>query len=683
MPSDRSLHRPTRRGPRRAPSRGTRVLLLFLPLVGTLGQGGARGEDPPEFDARVLPLLKKYCHGCHNAEEEVGELNLERFLTLEDARRASAIFSRSGTRLRNREMPPRGAPRPTDEEREELIRWTESLQVPTGDCDQIPSDESQGWFRGHVMSRRLNRVEYETTIRDLLGVRMDLRSRFPADGAGGEGFDNFGDALYSSSILVEKYLDAADAVVRAALPEREHESLEGALREMTRAATLADPAAFPPGPLAGAVRGLVERAADPADALRHALADIMPRAFRRPVEPEELERHVRAGMIAVEEGDSLEEGLRTALKAVLVSPHFLFLAEPEAPTPGVHRLGDFPLASRLSYFLWSSMPDDELLAVAARGGLADEATLVAQTRRMLADPRARGFAENFGMQWLELQALGGAVRPDAARFPEFDDALAADMREETVRLLERVFRENRSVLDLIDARYTFANDRLARIYGFPDVEGADFRLVELPDRRRGGVLGMASVLTATSQSLRTSPVVRGKWVLERVLGERIPPPPPNVGTIPADDRDMEGLSMRERMAVHRANPECASCHQTMDPIGLGLENFDPIGRWRDEQGGKPVDATGELPSGEKFSTPEQLKDVILARKDGFLRNLARKVTGYALGREITQFDQCVVDRARKALEENDGSAWSMIEAIVTSYPFLHRHSHGGSPEAAG
>jgi hypothetical protein len=282
----------------------------------------------------------------------------------------------------------------------------------------------------------------------------------------------------------------------------------------------------------------------------------------------------------------------------------------------------------------------------------------------------------FGTQWLGISQLGELTTPDAQRFPEFNEGLAKDMREEAALLFHSVVAENRSLLDLISADYTFANEALASIYGIEGIEGPELRRVQLADARRGGVLGMAGVLTATSHPLRTSPVLRGKWVLEQLLGERVPPPPPNVPSLPEDEAHLEGMTLRQRLEAHRANPECAACHQTMDPLGFGLENYDPIGRWRVDQGGLPIDAVGALPSGETFNGPQDLKAILLQRKDGFARNLSRKMLGYALGRSLTKFDECVVNDCVAVLQQQEYRPLGMITKIVLSHPFRYRYSAG-------
>jgi hypothetical protein len=619
----------------------------------------AWGEDS-QFDKEIRPLLTTYCVSCHNAQKKRGNLNLARFEKSADVGMGAEVWAEVAARVLAHEMPPEGKKQPSIEQRRKFVRWARSVAKKTDDCKQLASDRTMGFYKGHVMSRRLSRAEYNNSIRDLIGLDLRPADRFPADGSGGEGFDNNGDALFTSAIHVEKYLDAAEYVLRTVLNP-----------------TAADVARFSPEALAGARARLLIATpgpdVSPYEAARRIVARFAERAFRRPVEAGEVERLLMVFERAQRRGDAFETALKLPLKAVLISPHFLFLVEPEPDTDGVHELPDYPLASRLSYFLWASMPDDELMRLAAERKLRDGGFLREQVRRMLRDPRSRGLAENFTVQWLGLEALGQTTRPDPQRFPEFDEALADAMRQEPIHFFDHLLREGRSLLELVDADYTFANERLARHYGIEGVHGPAPRRVPLPDRNRGGVLGMAGVLTVTSFPLRTSPVLRGKWVLEDLLGSRVPPPPPNAGELPKDDRNAQGLSFRKQLELHRSKSECASCHQRMDPLGFGLENFDPIGRFRTEQAGQPIDAVGELPSGEKFNGPRELRAVLLKQKTEFLRNLARKMLGYALGRQLYRFDQCVIDDSLKALEADGYKAPILVERIVLSYPFRHRY----------
>jgi hypothetical protein len=611
-------------------------------------KGKVREENPKEFEEKVVPLLSKFCFKCHGPEKKKGELDLTTFKNTEQVLASVEVWQKAVERLNAFEMPPEKSPQPSFEEKGLINRWFGRLPKGKLDCNQIATDRTQRFYRGYVMSRRLNRTEYGNSVRDLFGVELHAGRAIPADGSAGEGFDNNGDALFTSPILIEKYMDAAESVLSALLPEGK---------------SPADPA------LEAARRRLLA-----GGSARKIVASVAGRAFRRPVPDAEAERYVATFDRARGRGDSFEAALRLALKGVLISPHFLFLIEPEPPEGGVYRLGPYQVAQRLSYFLWSSLPDDELLRRADDGSLPDPETLRAQVRRMLKDPRSMALGESFACQWLELEPLGKTVRPDPKKFPEFDDELAEAMKGEVVRAFHDVMSADRSLLDLIDCDATFVNGRLAALYGIEGVTGPELRRVELRDRNRGGVVGMAAVLTVSSYPLRTSPVIRGKWILESLLGSKVPPPPPEAGSLAEPAAEGAKLSFRERLEKHRTKPECASCHQKMDPLGFGLENFDPIGRWRTQDDGRPVDSIGQLPTGEKFGSPEQLKKVLLARKDDVVTHLARKLLGYALGRALNTFDKCVVDDGLKALKANGYRSSALVETIVLSYPFQHRYA---------
>ncbi len=413
--------------------------------------------------------------------------------------------------------------------------------------------------------------------------------------------------------------------------------------------------------------------------LRDIVRRLATRAFRRPVDGREVSRLTRLVDRAQQHGASFERGLQLVLQAVLISPHFLYrveLPDDEVAKSG-RALNDFQLATRLSYFLWSSMPDGELLELAAEDRLHEDGVLDAQIRRMLADEKAGALVDNFMAQWLTLRNLQLAD-PDPARFPEFDDDLRAAMLSETRLFCEAVVREDRSVLDFLDADHTFLNQRLAAHYGIAGVEGEEFRRVELADDARGGVLTQASILTVTSNPTRTSPVKRGKWVLEQLLGTPPPAPPPNVPELEAADGELSG-TLREQMEQHRADPTCASCHKLMDPLGFGLENFDAIGRWRDREGEQEIDASGELPSGEKFFGPGELRQVLLSRAAEFRRALAEKMLVYALGRGLVASDQQALEGMVAQLEAGDDRFSALVLAIAQSAPF-HQLPAGGRDE---
>lgn len=642
-------------------------LLLGLPAM-------APAEDPIPFETAIRPLVEAYCVDCHDDVLTKGDLNLDRFMTMDQAIDSLALWQRAGKRIQNKEMPPpKKKKQPSDEERALLVEWIGSLEVDLDECRQIANEESTAWYRGDVMSRRLNRMEHENTLQDLLGVELAVAAMFPADGAGGEGFDNNGGALFLSAIQMEKYLAAADLAIETALPAPEYEpghceyggTPDHADPEVAAryAALIGEPPAY---------------GQDPRAAAGAALEAFARRAWRKPPDPAALERLLGLFDAAGEQGDRYEEAVKRAMKGALVSPHFLFLAEPEPPEQGNYALGDHELASRLSYFLWSSMPDAELFALADDGALQDPNVLQAQVKRMLRDPRAEALGRFFAGQWLGITQLAETTRPDPDRFPEFNPVIKAAMQAEAYAYFNGVLREDRSLLELIDSDYAYVNADLAALYGIEGVTGDTLQRVTVADARRGGVLGMGAVLTATSHSLRTSPVLRGKWVMEQILGAHVPPPPPDAGTLPEDPEHPEGLTFREQLEIHREKAECAGCHSKMDPLGFGLENFDPIGRWRDTQADQPVDASGVLPSGESFNGPEELKAILMARKDDFARNLTKKLLGYALARDLNRYDNCVIDDCMAALKENEYRPSVLIKEIVLSYPFRHRYSSGDS-----
>jgi hypothetical protein len=313
-----------------------------------------------------------------------------------------------------------------------------------------------------------------------------------------------------------------------------------------------------------------------------------------------------------------------------------------------------------------------LMALAVQGRLQDTNIYRAQIRRMMKDPKAAALGERFALQWLDLEQLGEGVKPDATKYPEFDDALAVAMKTEVSTYFNNLIREDRSLLELIDSDYTFVNARLAELYGLDDVTGTAFQRVQLADANRGGILGMAGIHALTSFPLRTSPVLRGRWVIEALLGDKIPPPPPEVPALDEEKMNTDGLTLRRQLEIHRENPDCAGCHDKMDPLGFGLENFDVMGQWRTEDHGNPLDTTGTLPTGETYEGPAGLKKVLLAQKQKIMRHLARKMTGFAFGRELNKFDNCVIDQAMEALEQNDYRATVLIETIAMSYPFQYR-----------
>jgi len=392
------------------------------------------------------------------------------------------------------------------------------------------------------------------------------------------------------------------------------------------------------------------------------------RAFRRPATKEEVEEYAGYVTLAREQGDSFEEGIATALEGVLVSPKFLYRIErdPHGQAP----VADYELASRLSYFLWSSTPDAELLRAAGQHKLRQPAVLNAEIARMLRDSKSSALVENFFGEWLQFKNID-VVRPDLGRFPMFDEGLRQAMRRETELFLGNIVRNDGRVLDLLDADYTYVNERLARFYGIPGVTGADFQRVRMSGTDRGGgVLAQASVLTVSSYSTRTSPVLRGKWILENLLNAPPPAPPPGVPVL--EEKSASGGTLRQQMEEHRKSPACASCHARMDPLGFGLENFNAIGAWRTEDGNLPVDASGVLPGGRKFQSPAELKSLLLADREVFVRCLVEKLMIYALGRGLERYDKPAESEIAAKLATQDYRFSALVQDVVNSLPFHMR-----------
>ena len=406
-------------------------------------------------------------------------------------------------------------------------------------------------------------------------------------------------------------------------------------------------------------------------------------AYRRPLETPEIDRL----LAFYEEGsrdDGFESGVELALRFMLASPQFIFRLETEpddVQAGAVYALSDLDLASRLSFFLWSSIPDEELLAVAERGELGAPGELRRQVRRMLIDPRAAALVENFAGQWLYLRNLASTT-PHPPTFPDFDDNLRRALQRETELFFESIMAEDRSILDLLTADYTFVNERLARHYGMPGIYGDRFRRVAVADEARRGILGHGSVLTVTSYATRTSPVLRGKWILENLLGAPPPPPPPDVPDL-EDNASAAGLSIRERLEQHRANPACAACHARMDPYGFGLENFDAIGRWRNSDDGDPIDASDVLPDGTAFNGPSELRAAILRRPDSFIETFTRKLMTYAVGRGMEYYDAPAVRRVMRAAGREDYRFSAVVEGIVASDTFRMKMKRPAPDAPAG
>jgi hypothetical protein len=418
----------------------------------------------------------------------------------------------------------------------------------------------------------------------------------------------------------------------------------------------------------------INAAAEPACA-KQIVSTLARRAYRQPLTDKDLTRLMKfyeEGRAGQTSQAAFEAGIETALQRILAGPKFLFRVERDpANLPAVHRVSDVELASRLSFFLWSSIPDDELLNVAARGQLHDPAVLQTQVHRMLADPKAEALVTNFAGQWLHLRNIPNLL-PNSDLFPDFDDNLRQSMRRETELLFGSIIHEDRDVLDLLTADYTFVNERLARHYGIPDIYGSRFRRVAITNDARRGLLGQSGILAVTSHAERTSPVVRGKFILENILGTPVPPPPPDVPVLKEAAAGEKPKTMREQMAEHRANPACATCHKVMDPIGFALENFDAVGAWRTHEAGGAIDASGELADGTHIDGVVSLREALVRRPELFASTLTEKLLTYGLGRGIDYYDMPAVRAIVRDASRDDYRFSSIVMGIVTSTPFRMR-----------
>lgn len=598
-------------------------------------------------------FLKTYCQACHQGKSAAGGFPLQRVGTRASLQTDTQKWSSLTRRVTNGEMPPRSAPVPSLDQREQFTKWVNSA-LQAGAC-------AAGITPGPALIRRLNRDEYTATVRDLLDIQMDIGHALPADGAGGEGFDNAAETLFLSPLHSEKYMDLAKFAMDFAFKEYK-----------SRAKLLV----AKPGPTVSQ------------DQAAHAiLKAFLPRAFRRPVDESGIAPYMDLFQAARKQGEPFESSISFALRGALVSPLFLFRSEPANSSSEPRAIDEYALASRLSYFLWGSMPDELLFDIAAAGKLHDPEVLKQLLPRMLRNDKSLGFVQRFVEQWLRTRELSTDKAPDVKLFPAYasDEELRSDIRLQPVLFLRELFLRDLPLLNLLDSKYTIGTSSLAKHYGLklPLLKNAlkQPQWVELPEgSHRGGLLGMPAVLEVSSYPYRTSPVLRGTWILDSILGTPPPPPPPNVPALEEAHEGAAPKSVRERLTQHRANPVCASCHARIDPLGFALENFDAIGRWRDEDGGKPVDTSSELADGTKFAGPDELRTILLERKDLFIRNLTNKMLGYALGRGLTLKDSCTVDSIVAQLKQNDYRAQTLIEAIVLSVPF--RYLQAAAPRAA-
>jgi len=597
------------------------------------------------FEERVTPFFNTYCTDCHGLYKMEGGITFSAALNAPGVPSSAKTWNQALANVKAHDMPPSDVDKqPTDEERQMFVDWMGTIKFLS------PKDP------GAFVIRRLTKVEYGNTLRDLFGVDPAVAAELP-DEVFGEGYLNTLSPLQS-----EQYLSIANEVLERILAPKDQPPTEVQKR------------------LFGDTPALDS---DLRAAAKTVASKLARSAYRRPESEAELDLLLRVFDLAQENKLDYPASLRLMLKAVLVSPQFLFITPEKEPDAGqtIAPLDDYQLASRLSYLLWATMPDAELSALADAGKLHEQLVLQSQVKRLLADPRSRALFDGFGAQWLGLTGLESKTF-DTEMFPQMTTEMRAAMVDEARLFFGSIVRENRSVVDFVDSDYTFLNGTLAALYGLEKtVTGPEMRKVKLEDANRGGILGMPGVLATTSFPNRTSPVKRGVWVLEQVLGEHVPPAPPNVPALEKQDKQaVENLTLRQRTELHRTNAVCANCHKILDPIGFGLENFDAIGRWRDQDDtGGAIDAAGELPGEKRFSSPPELKAIIAERKDELARNLTRKLLAYALCRQLEGYDEIVVDQLMEAIAKDGYRMQTLISEIVTSYPFVNRRIH--EPEA--
>jgi len=618
-------------------------LLPLTMLILSINQP-AFSEENTHFATELRPLLQQFCWDCHSAGDAEGGIAFDRYVDSAEVQSDFELWEKVIRLVKERQMPPADAAEIDNESLQRIVNGIE-YELSQFDC----SVETRP---GRVTIQRLNKAEYNNTIRDLTGLELQLANDFPSDDVG-NGFDNIGDVLSLPPILLEKYLEAAETIAEAIWSNEEVRNRVFSIKPKS------------------------ESLEDQVAAATENVRLFATKAFRRPLAEEELQKLFQLMRATWQRDGSDSEIMQTVTIAILSSPNFIFRVEDDSndrldqvnEDPITRRLNDYELASRLSYFLWSSMPDDRLFDLASRGELQDPATLVSEAKRMLQDPKANALVDNFAGQWLQLRDVE-RLTPDPGRFPTYTKDLGIAMRQETEEFFRRVVRHDRSILDFLDADYTYINEPLAKHYGIEGVKGEEFREVSLQGGRRG-ILTHASILTLTSNPTRTSPVKRGKWILENILDEPPPPPPSDV---PELEEGAETLgSLREQMEQHRANPACAVCHRTMDAIGFGLENFDAIGVWRDRDGKEQINASGQLPGNKQFEGASELMAILAQeKKEAFARCLTEKILTYALGRGLVSFDRCVVNDAVSELERNDYRFSALVAAVVTSDAFTKR-----------
>ena len=617
---------------------------------------------PPVFaetaEKSLEPILEEYCFDCHDPETKKGEVDLVGMLKQKPLVRNLESWERVMEALREKKMPPKRKAQPSEAERQQVLS---TLNQSIHEFDYSTVNDP-----GFEPATRLTHQQYNNTMRDLFGVDLEPASKFPSELTGESGFDNSANTLFLQTALMERYIAAAERVVEVSLPAEPTTAEHRRARELIFVA-------YP------------DDSTSEKKAAEKVLDRFLLRAYRRPPSQEELDQAVRQFEIRRTESDDFEDAIRQVLQATLISPKFLLRTEAGNAGDEPYRINDWELASRLSYFLWFTTPDDELFELASQGRLHEPEVLSEQVARMMADPKANTLGDVFAAQWLGFRYVGTRIRLDPIDNPWCTDSLMSAMRAETSMFFMSLLRENQSITRLIDARYTFLNEELAKtLYKIEGISGDHMRRVELDDPNRGGLLGQPSVLTVTSSYKTTSPVKRGNWILENVLGTPPPPPPPDAGEIAPEIRRNRKLTFKEKLEQHASDPSCRGCHSKIDPLGLSLENFDYFGRWRDsyrtrrrrrgqQRKPTPIDASATLPDGTSFEGPSGLKQFLIEKRhDDLVRNVVEKMLAYALGRQLEYYDEPAVRKIIAALEADDYRFQTLLHGVVTSFPFHYK-----------
>jgi len=608
-------------------------------------------------DSRIGGFLSAYCYDCHNPQDTKGKLDLKS-LASGELFDAPKDWQKVSDAILFEEMPPDDhAAQPKLHEREQTVKWIDEVLAAGKPIDHASFNV------GPSIPRRLNRDEFANTLFDLTGVELEIETLLPEENIMNFGFDTIAEDLDFTGAHLENYMLVSDLAI---------EKMFSADPEVITPEIVAKRSKF----FATVPNALVSKER----ALRENVHRFASHAFRRYLSAVELDVYTELGRRELENGATYVQALKSCVKAVLLSPQFLYRVEDVQPDTPVEPITQLELASRLSYFIWSSMPDSDLLQLSSKNKLNEPAVLRAQLRRMLEDPKAKRFAERFVNQWLFFELED--IIPDQEQFPDYDSAVHESAKEELVVFFQELFRNGRTLRDLIDADYIYVNERLADFYGVGEVKGDNFQLVQVDDFRRGGMLGMTAILTRTSMAQRTSPTKRGKWVLDALFGTPPPPPPEAVEPIDeASNTDAEGriLTFREKLEQHSIpGTACAGCHKKMDPYGFAMENFNAVGRWRTSEGPQEVDASATLPNGREIVGLQELKDHLKEREDDIYRNFAEKLMIYALGRGLTPDEYLEISKIVDDLEPAGYPADELLFQLVSSFTFQHKKGFAGA-----